>query len=1195
MLFQSWFDKFNTHPETESVVRFLDEGQSLWASGVWGAARSFVAAALLARLRRPGLFICNGESEAASLAEELRFFLQGFPSLSDPSRKSVFHEKLPTLVDPETDPLVYFPAYGLSAIEAVGGDDSATTERLLILNRLAAGEPLFVVCSRQACTQALVPAEVLLPSTLVFEKGREYSLEQAGKSLLRLGYLRESMVEEAGQYSVRGGILDLYPPNREKPIRLEFEGDRLDNLREFDPATQRSSEELARLSVLPVHEVILDEDLRKAGIEKILGSGQQADARLQAVERLRDATRFAGQQWLAPIFYPRQTLFDYLSNLDQKPFLVVDQPQQIQEALEKDRDDADRVGTLRKSQGQLFPKAEELYLDWKGFHAQVSRFPCLYTSLLAHTLPEFKRVNTKALTFKSHDITRGDLGLLTSELLVWLSRRDQVVVVSQTHGDLQRFGDLLARENYRPEELKEGHGPEVLGEASVGLSLAKLEKGFFSPTLGLVLLSDQEVFPRAAVQAPRVYRRRAAVKGARPIESFAELKQGQFAVHVDHGIGIFRGILRLNVEGHDKDFVCLEYQDAEKLYVPADQVNLVQKYLGGDEAPKLYKLGGTSWASVREKVKESVTLLARELLETGAKRQVAEIAGFGPDTAWQKTFEETFPFTETDDQLKAIEEVKRDLEGRKPMDRLLCGDVGFGKTEVALRAAFKAVMAGYQVAVLVPTTILAQQHYNTFTSRLADFPVRVAMLSRFKSGKEQKQIVQALAEGRVDLVVGTHRLLQKDIAFKKLGLMVIDEEQRFGVAHKERLKKFRAQVEVLAMSATPIPRTLHFSLSGLRDMSVIETPPLDRLPIRTYVLEDNQAILREAILQELRRGGQVFFVHNRVRDIERVAEKLRALVPEAHVAVGHGQMDKHELEKVMLEFLGKAHDVLVATTIIESGLDIPNVNTILINHSEDFGLSQLYQLRGRVGRAERQAYAYLFYPKDRSIPEVAEKRLAAIEEFTDLGAGFRVAMRDLEIRGTGNILGPQQHGHVAAVGFDLYCHLLNEAVAQLKGQPIKQERTPSLQLDLDAYIPETYLPDPRQKMELYKRLAAVEEEKELEALEAEVADRFGPPVAQVSALFEAVQIRLWAKKLGLGEVVQKGNQVTLRFFAETDPGAGFVARVLEAHRGRVRFLPGPPPGLQFQAPEPGLSWLKRLLPGMAAYVNIPVQELARQG
>jgi transcription-repair coupling factor (superfamily II helicase) len=1186
MLFEKVFDEFLAQAPMRAALERLRAGRGAWLSGVWGAGRAFTAAAMLRDLRQPTAIFCMDEDSALELYEELRFFMQGFPSLADPGQASEFTVKYPTLLDPGKDPLVYFPALEFGSVDSVNREHGKSIERLLILRRLAAGEPLVLVSTLQALLQKLPSPEAVLGASLSLKKGGSYAREELVGSLLRLGYRREASVEEPGQFNIRGGIVDVAPPDMDYPWRLEFDGDLLESLRSFDPASQKSLASGEQLDLMPFQELILDEAGREEGINRLQKLPLKKEILAHWVQEIREQ-RSLGQNWLLPLFFPETSLCDYLKCLDSKPLIVLDQPHQWSDAATSLLEAMEDVSERRKEQGLPFPQAAQMLTEIPAIFKNLRAYPCLGFSLLGHSFHELGDLQGGGLTFKSLNLSPGDTGMLMNEVLLWTSQGRRVLVACHSQGELMRFKDLCDEKKLVSRPLASAQDWESLNEGELGLMLAKIERGFASSEAKLVLVSDQEIFRRNTLKTPRVYRHRYKGLKSRKIESFSELKEGQAAVHVKHGIGIFRGMARLNIEGFDKDFVCLEYAEREKLYVPVDQVNLVQKYLGGDENPKLHKLGGYAWAAAQEKVKKSVAELAAELLKIYASRQVASSAGTGPDSKWQKEFEASFPFEETEDQLRAIEEIKRDMESKKPMDRLLCGDVGFGKTEVALRACFKTVMSGQQAAILVPTTVLCQQHFTNFSERLQDFPVKIGMLSRFRTQKEQKAVVEGLKEGTIDLVVGTHRLLSQDIVFKRLGLIVVDEEQRFGVAHKERLKKLKTQVGVLAMSATPVPRTLHFSLSGLRDMSLIETAPLDRLPVRTYVLEDNQEIMREALLQELSRKGQVFFVHNRVKDIEKVAERLRTLIPEASIAVAHGQMPKDELERVMVEFFGRAHDILVATTIIESGLDIPNVNTIIINHAEDFGLSQLYQLRGRVGRSERQGYAYLFYPRSRSLPEVAEKRLAAIEEFTELGSGFKVAMRDLEIRGVGNILGPQQHGHVAAVGFDLYCHLLNEAVANLKGEEIQPDRTPALQLDLEAYLPENFIDDPRQKMEWYKRLAAIETREQLHEAEAELKDRYGEIPRQASNLLEVVEIRLWALDLGLAEITQKSSQIAFRYFEDCMPPESFVSEMMLRFKDKIRFLAGPPPGfvLQTAAGQSG-QVLKSLLPQMKRHVKV---------
>ncbi len=1179
----------------QKILEAIELRRGTWLTGVWGASRAYVAGALISRLRRSGLIVCLNEEQALAVHDELRFFLQGFASLSRPGETSEYHVKYPAQLDPGTDPLVYFPAISVEGVEAVNREHGKNIERLLILGRLAAGEPMIVVTSLPALLQKQVAPEALLGASIDLKIDRDYPLDQLCASLLRLGYRREASVEEPGQFCVRGGIVDIAPPDRDAPLRLEFFGDALESLREFDPSTQKSLQPLQAAAVMPFHELILEDAIRVAGLKRLAEKGKLKPAqRKSLVDKLAETRHFGGLDHLMPYFYPDCTLFDYFEQLPQPPLVFLDQPQAWRDTRVRLADEALEVQIKRAELGQAFPDANDFYMPFDELEKKLRPLPRLAMSLLPHSMGEFKDLHPLGLTFKSLSITPSDPQSVRNEAMVWMSQGARIVAACHTHGDLTRLKAYLEERQLPCRELGSDDDTDSLISGEIGLCLGRVEKGFWNQDARLALVSDHEILRRSAVQAPRVYRHRyKGLKGARKIESFAELKAGDYAVHLRHGISLFRGVTRLVIEEHAKDFVFLEYADNEKLYVPVDQVNLVQKYLGGEEQPRLHKLGAATWQNQQEKVKKSVAELAQQLLKLYAQRQVAQAPSSGPDSSEQKTFEESFPFEETEDQLRAIEDCKRDLESRKPMDRLLCGDVGFGKTEVALRAAFKAVMAGQQVAVLVPTTILAQQHYSTFLERLADFPVKLGLLSRFRSPKEIKETIESLEKGSLDIVVGTHRLLSQDVKFKRLGLIVVDEEQRFGVAHKERLKNLRASVGVLSMSATPVPRTLHFSLSGLRDMSMIETPPLDRLPVRTYVLEENEGILRDAIQNELKRQGQIFFVHHRVKDIEKVAERLRALVPEARVAVAHGQMPKHDLEKAMVEFLGRAHDVLVATTIIESGLDIPNVNTIIINHSENFGLSQLYQLRGRVGRSGRQAYAYLFYPKGRALPEVAEKRLAAMEEFTDLGSGFKVAMRDLEIRGVGNILGPEQHGHVAAVGFDLYCHLLQEAVAKLKGEDVEPDRTPILELDMDAYLPETYVEDARQKMDWYKRLSNVETFDELADLRHEMKDRYGIAPMPAQSLIDAVEIRVWARELGLSQVVSKPDQIILRWFDDRLPGGKFATDLMARFKENIRFLVGPPPGLALKIkPGQALAALRSLLPQLKPYVKISSRELA---
>ncbi|MCX7919976.1 MAG: transcription-repair coupling factor, partial [bacterium] len=788
------------------------------------------------------------------------------------------------------------------------------------------------------------------------------------------------------------------------------------------------------------------------------------------------------------------------------------------------------------------------------------------TSKLANRrIGEIQQFELKMLSMESY---RGQLDGFIAQLQKWQNEAYTVFIVCDNQGQLERLDELLKSKEVSPEILHTAgfhprpndsgnaennklttFAPLVQRAAAVYVTVGQLHTGFAIPEIKLAFITDREIFSRYT----RVRHFRRFHDGV-PISTFIELTQGDYLVHEDYGIGKYLGIKKMNIDERESDFLLLEYADGDKLYVPIEQINRVQKYIAGEGiVPKLNHLGDKGWERTKQRAKEAIQQMAKELLELYGARQILTGHAFSPDTIWQREFEASFLFEETPDQLRAIQEVKENMEQPKPMDRLLCGDVGYGKTEVAIRAAFKAVLDKKQVAVLVPTTILAEQHYRTFSERLADYPIIVEMLSRFKSRKQQKDIISRIKQGTVDIVIGTHRLISNDIAFKDLGLLIIDEEQRFGVRHKEKLKQLRKEVDVLTLTATPIPRTLYMSLSGIRDISIINTPPEDRLPIITYIHRFSDTVIREAILRELNRGGQVYFVHNRVQNIAAIAEYLRKLVPEARIAIGHGQLPVKELERVMLAFIAKQYDVLVSSTIIESGLDIPNVNTIIINRADTFGLAQLYQLRGRVGRDRHQAYAYLLIPKDYTVSDIAEKRLLAIQEYTELGSGFRIAMRDLEIRGMGNLLGPQQSGHLEAIGFDLYCKLVEETIHALQGKPLPKRIETRLNLPVPAYFPASYIPDERQKFWIYRRLAELNSESELDETIAELKDRYGsfPPEAQT--LVDLVRLRLRAAQLGISQVSYQENQLVIQ--CDTADTAATLAKQMKVKcsKHRVKF------------------------------------------
>ncbi|MCG0277887.1 MAG: transcription-repair coupling factor [Thermanaeromonas sp.] len=1033
----------------------------------------------------------------------------------------------------------YLPAGELLPIGVHAYSPDIPAQRIRVLSNLLQGKARVVVMGVEALAGKLPPPELFRARILTLKVGDSVDREALLERLIFLGYRREEVVEAPGHLAVRGGIIDIYPLGAEQPVRLEFFGDEIDSLRSFDPATQRSVEELKEAVITPAREMVAPDE-REPGLKRLeeeyfktlerlkRGRSQAAreleDRMSPLLASLKEGEWPEGVEQLGPFFYPR--LASILEYFPRPPVIVLDDPQRLME--EAKRREKHRVdiftqmlegGLALPSQGEAYATAAELENLFTGYQR-------VYFTLLPRRATLGVR---RIIGVGAHSIPafQGKIKLLVQELSRLRQEQYRIVLMVADPGRIEALQQNLGAEGLETVALQDVSTPPQPGQVVV--VPGRLRQGFSWPQMRLAILGDAELY--GPVRRPR---RHKVVREGLRISSFSDLKEGDYVVHVHHGIGRYLGIQQLEVEGVKKDYLVIQYAGNDRLYVPIDQISLVQKYIGSDgHVPRLYRLGGNEWAKVKGRVQEAVRAMAEELLNLYATRQTIEGHAFSPDTPWQREFEEAFPYTETPDQLKAIAEVKADMEKPKPMDRLLCGDVGYGKTEVALRAAFKAVMDGKQVAVLVPTTVLAQQHYNTFKQRFAPYPIKVAVLSRFLSPKEQAETIAALARGEIDIIIGTHRLLSSDVTFKDLGLVIIDEEQRFGVAHKEKLKQLRYSVDVLTMTATPIPRTLHMALAGVRDMSLIETPPEDRFPVQTYVVEYSPELVREAIRRELERGGQVYYVHNRVSDIEQVAFTLQQLVPEARIAIAHGQMSEEDLERVMLDFIEGHYDVLVCTTIIENGLDIPNVNTLIVDEADNFGLAQLYQLRGRVGRSNRLAYAYFTYRPDKVLGEAAEKRLAAIREFTALGSGYKIALRDLQLRGAGNLLGPEQHGHMLAVGFDLYCQLLEEAVRKIKGQPVPSDTTrprgAAVELKVDTFLSDNYIPDASLKMEFYQRLLAASSVAEVDEIAAEMIDRFGSPPPAAENLILMARIRLLAGELGITSVQQRSGEVELKF------------------------------------------------------------------
>ncbi|MBI4308661.1 MAG: transcription-repair coupling factor [Chloroflexi bacterium] len=1110
----------------DGITGAVPPGSALIEAWAIAAARPAVVAALFADVRAPSVLLTARAEDAQRLHEQLQIWLG---------------PEMPVLRLPEPDGLPY---------ERLLADPATVRDRLRALTALAdvAGDsrPPIVVASAHAVAAMTAAAPAFRRACHTIRVGDVLPLSDLLRRWVRMGYSPETAVEVPGAFSRRGGIVDIFSPASDAPVRIELFGDKVESLRQFDPLSQRSQQRVDAVVIMPAREALLHDaplDARDL-LARLAPSNLTPEARARLEEELGKLTLgpIDGMEHYLPLLEPGP-LLDYLP---QGGLLVLDEPARIRNALEEMADRAEELRETLASRGELPRGYPRPYYTWSELEAQLAR-PARRLVFRArrpgegHGSEEGAPIETG---FSAVALYGGRVKPFLADVLKQRAAGRRMVIASH---QAQRLAELLREEGVAVDPVEDVAA--LPPPASLTLVKGSPREGFAMP--GLALFTDAEVFgftkQRRAVR-PRPVKREAFL---------AELKVGDYVVHVEHGIGRFVGMVRRPVDGQEREFLVLDYAEGDKLYVPTEHIDRVAPYVAPGEAPpSLSRLGSTEWERTKERVRESARQVAKDLLAVYAAREVTPGRAFSPDTPWQQELEAAFPYVETGDQATTVQEVKIDMEKPRPMDRLVCGDVGFGKTEVAVRAAFKAVMDGRQVAVLVPTTVLAQQHFNTFRQRVAPFPVRIEMLSRFRSDREQEDIVRRLKSGEVDIVIGTHRLLQKDVEFQDLGLLIIDEEQRFGVLHKDRLKKLRPEVHVLALSATPIPRTLHMSLAGIRDLSTIQTPPEERLPIKTYVMEDSDQVIREAILREMDRGGQVFFVHNRVYNIEFIAERVRKLAPEATVAVAHGQMDEADLEKAMLDFYNGAYDVLVCTAIIESGLDIPNVNTLIVHDAHTFGLSQLHQLRGRVGRGAARAYAYFLTPPGMRLTEQAEKRLATIIEATELGAGFRIAMRDLEIRGAGNLLGVEQSGHIAAVGFDLYSRLLEEAVRELKAQQYVEngERPPaellpqpplpevSLDLPLTAHIPEDYVPDVAARLGLYGRLVRARSLEDLEDVRQEMSDRFGPLPIEAQDLLYVVRVRLLAARAGVQAVSRQDGHIVLQLRDGIEADRAFLQR-----------------------------------------------------
>lgn len=1094
-----------------------------------------------------------------------------------------------------------YPAKDLLFYSADIHGNLMARQRIAVLRRLMEDREGVVVTTMDGLMDHLLPLKYLREQSITVESGQVIDLDVWKERLIAMGYERVAQVDGMGQFSIRGGIVDIFPLTEEVPVRIELWDDEVDSIRTFDLESQRSVEQLENITIYPAAEVVLSGEQLAAGIRRLEKEEKTYEKALREQHKPEEAHRIhtiigelrsgLDEGWRIGGLdaYIRYFCPDTVSFLEYFPqgesVIYLDEPARLKEKGETVELEFRESMVHRLEKGYLLPGQTELLYPAAEILARMQKPYAVMLTGLDQKLPGMK-VNQKfSIDVKNVNSYQNSFEILIKDLTRWKKEGYRVILLSASRTRASRLASDLREYDLRAycPDGREGESGNAGGEGSgsadtgnpgaVNTSVRKvrpgeilvtygnLHRGFEYPLLKFVFITEGDMF---GVEKKRKRRKKTNYQG-KAIQSFTELSVGDYVVHEEHGLGIYKGIEKVERDKVIKDYIKIEYGDGGNLYLPATRLESIQKYAGAEaKKPKLNKLGGTEWNKTKTRVRGAVQEIAKDLVKLYAARQ--EKAGFqyGTDTVWQREFEELFPYDETDDQMDAIDAVKKDMESRRIMDRLICGDVGYGKTEVALRAAFKAVQDSKQVVYLVPTTILAQQHYNTFVQRMKDFPVRVDMLSRFCTPARQKRTLEDLRKGMVDIVIGTHRVLSKDMQFKDLGLLIIDEEQRFGVAHKEKIKHLKENVDVLTLTATPIPRTLHMSLAGIRDMSVLEEPPVDRTPIQTYVMEYNEEMVREAINRELARNGQVYYVYNRVTDIDEVAGRVQALVPDAVVTFAHGQMREHELERIMADFINGEIDVLVSTTIIETGLDIPNANTMIIHDADRMGLSQLYQLRGRVGRSNRTSYAFLMYKRDKLLREEAEKRLQAIREFTELGSGIKIAMRDLEIRGAGNVLGAEQHGHMEAVGYDLYCKMLNQAVLALKGETLEEDSYDTVvECDIDAYIPGRYIKNEYQKLDIYKRISAIETEEEYMDMQDELMDRFGDIPRSVENLLKIASIRALAHQAYVTEVVINRQEVRLTMYQKAKLQVEKIPDMVRSYKGDLKLVPGDVPSFHY--------------------------------
>ena len=1079
--------------------------------------------------KRPILVITYNEIQAQKILKDIKYF---------------------------TDKVYYLPKKEIVTYDYVAESKDLPYERIETLNKMQEMRTGVVITTIEAVLQKMISKKALYKNTLNFKVGDSENLETIKQKLVELGYVRCDLIEGRGQFSVRGGIVDI-SVNEKEGVRLEFWGDEIDSIRYFNVVSQRSTENIDKITIYPAHEYILESNIEDViiNIRNTIYSEKLQETIEQDIELIKAGNYISKIDRYLNSFYTEQdTILDYITD---KYLVFLDEQSKIEQRTINVNKDSQNIIQLLIDKEKIVPEALKNICNFNQFEDKLNDKQIIYIEKLDNEV-KIQAEKYKWI-YKERNFSKSEIEILFKELLKAQEEKKRIYILAETKEKAKKICSLL-NEKEIINKYEENLNQTIIvknTESLVTVSVGKLSSGFECFDTNQLVITSQELIEG---EKRKTYKSSAFKEGEKVV--YADLKIGDYVVHKNYGIGIFIGVNTITADGTTKDYIKLKYYGDDVLYVPTNQLDSVRKYVGGDEGGlKVNKLGTKEWLNTKAKVKKNLRQVAKELIELYAKREKSKGYAFPADTPWQTQFEDSFPYQETDDQLRCIDEVKKDMENSKPMDRLLCGDVGYGKTEVAIRAAFKAVMGGKQVAYLAPTTVLAEQQYKEFKERMTNFGIRVEVLNRFKTKKQQTEIINKLKLGEVDIVVGTHRILSKDVEFKDLGLLIIDEEHRFGVKDKEKIKQYKATIDVLTMTATPIPRTLHMSIVGVRDMSVIYEPPYNRKPVQTYVLEYDQEVIKEAITRELERNGQVFYLFNNVERIIQKADEISNLVPEAKVVYAHGQMTGHEIENIMEEFIEGKTNVLVCTTILESGIDIPNANTIIVENADRMGLAQLYQIRGRVGRSDRQGYAYITYKRDKLLSEIADKRLKAIKEFTEFGSGFKIAMRDLEIRGAGSLLGEIQSGHLEQVGYDTYCNLLDEVVKEMQGEEVKPEIDVQIDLDATCYIPDEYISDSSQKIEIYQDIALCKNEEDIQNVIDEMIDRFGNMPSEIENLIEIARIKILCKKLNISKVQGKRSFAVFTF--ELGEFNIDVNELAKNYRNRIKFSQGLKPQITY--------------------------------